>query len=153
VGLPNYKKGRKMTSNNDPLKAILVTESKRQDRARKLLTEILKPFVEISEKDGKLGLLPTAYELSSLNLILVFLCGRLAQELLGKLPEGKNKKILQKEIIQALPTLSSGTIKASLSRLRDAHLVINDEQGNFVDFTRLQKIKARLSDKKSVTNN
>jgi len=134
----------------DPLEAaVLVDQVKKQNRARELLADILQGRVEIDSKTGDLELLPETYKLSVTDIILVLLCGKLAQKLLAaKLKRGKseiNEKMSQKEIIGFLTTVGPGTIKASLHNLRNKNLIRNEEGKNFVSLPQLQKIKDRVS--------
>jgi len=133
----------------DPLEeAVLVDQATRQNRVRKLLADILKGRVEIDPK-GDLELLPETYELSVADIILILLCGKLAQKLLTtRLKKEKDKiseKMPQKDIIEFLMTNDPGTIKASLHNLRNKNLIRNEEGKNFVSPSQLQKIKDRLS--------
>lgn len=131
-------------NNKDPLENILVDETTKTDRAKQLLVSILQSRVEISEKSGKLEILPETYSLSTQNIVLVLLCGKLAQKLLGKLPSKENEMLSQQEIIQILSTIPQGSLKVALKRLRDAHYIGNKEKKNFVEFSQLQKIKEKL---------
>ena len=136
--------------NNDPLESILVDSKTKLSRTKELLATILKPFAEIDRESGELNILPESYDLTNEDLIIVFLCGRLAQNLLEKLPSGQDEKLSQKEIIKALQTIPSGSIKAGLKRLRDNHFIKNEEGRNFVEFQHLERISRRfpLSQKK-----
>jgi hypothetical protein len=139
--------------NNDPLKVILVDETTRQNRTREFLASILKGRVEIDSKTGTLELLPDVYDLSASDIILVLLCGKLAQKLLGESLDKKNSEINermgQKEITEFLISIEPGTIKSSLHNLRDReHLVKNEDGKNFVAIPQLEKIKDRLSKEK-----
>jgi len=133
----------------DPLEAaVLVDQATKQNRVRKLLADILRGRVEI-DSNGDLELLPETYKLSVADIILIFLCGKLAQKLLlEKLESGKteiSERISQKDIIEFLTTIDPGTIKASLHNLRNKNLIRKEEGKNFVSPPQLQKIKDRLS--------
>lgn len=132
------------TNNNDPLEAILVDGRAKTDRAKELLVSILKPFLEIDRESGELNILPRSYDLPTQEIILVLLCGRLAQKLLDKLPKDQDEKLAQKEVIKILPTVPVGSIKVGLKRLRDSHLIGSEGGKSFVGFQHLEKIKEKL---------
>lgn len=129
---------------DDPLTSLVVDEAIRMDRARQLLRDILRPFVEISRQSGDLSLLPKSYELPAQEQILVLLCGRLAQKYLEKVPKDEDEKLSQTEILHALPALPQGTVKACLKRLRDENFIMNTDKKNFVSPGHLSKIEKRL---------
>ncbi len=130
---------------DDPLTALIVDESTRIDRARQLLASILKPYVEISSQSGELSLLSAVFELPPQDQILVVMCGRLAQKLLNKLPDGQDEKISQTEVMNLLPAIPDGTIKSSLKKLREENLIMNEDRKNFISLGHLVKIQKRLS--------
>ena len=134
--------------NKTPLEDLVVDAAARAERSEQVLSEILKGFVEITQEDGSLYLLPMAFELSAQNIILILLCGRLAQKLLGKLPKTQDEKMTQNEIMENLPTISEGTVKASLSRLRGIPLIDKRDGKNFVSTQHLERIKRRIDDEK-----
>lgn len=142
--------------NQDPLEVILVDSAKKQDRAKELLASILKGYAEIDTKTGILELLPITYDLSVADMILILLCGRLAQKLLAtrldKNESDFDEKISQKEIFAFLTTSDPGTIKASLHNLRDKNLIKNEDGKNFVTVSHLSRIYQRLNQKSKVTN-
>jgi len=130
--------------NKNPLKDLVVSAASRVERSEQVLLEILKGLAEITEEDGSLHLLPATFELSHQNIILILLCGGLAQKLLGELPKNQDEKMTQNEIIKKLPTISDGTIKASLNRLRKNYLIDKKNGKNFVNPQHLEKIKRRI---------
>lgn len=141
-------------SDQDPLEVILVDSIKKQDRAKELLAKILKEHAEIDSKTGILELLPSTYNLSVADTILILLCGKLAQKLLAtklnKKESDFDEKASQKEISEVLATSDPGTIKASLHNLRDKNLIKNENGKNFVTLSHLPKILERLSLKPNV---
>jgi len=130
--------------NKNPLEELVVDAKSRVERSEQVLSEILKGFVEIAKEDKSLHLLPVAFELSAQNTILILLCGRLAQKLLGKLPKNQDEKMTQNELIKKLPTISEGTVKASLNRLRKISLIDKKNGKNFVSSQHLERIKRRI---------
>ncbi len=131
---------------DDPLTALIVDEATQFDRARAILASILKPYVEITAESGSLVLLSSLYELPVREQILVLLCGRLAQKLLGKLSEKEDEKLSQAEIMRFLPAVATGTIKSQLNFLRSENYVINDDRKNYVSLGLLAKIEKRLQE-------
>jgi len=136
--------------NKSPLEDLVVDTASRVERSEQVLKEILKEFVEITKEDGSLNLLPAAFDLSPQSTILILLCGRLAQKLLGKLPKNQDEKMTQDEIIKRLPTINEGTIKSSLNRLRrPKNRLIDKENGkNFVRLQQLERIKRKIDKEK-----
>lgn len=134
-------------NNSDPLESLLVDEIELESKTRRMLADILKPYASINKQTGKLNFGDTG-ELSHRHLILVLLCGRLAQKLLNKLPKEASEKLSQAEIIEDLKEkfgVSEGSVKSNLHRLRQDKLIGYINGKNYVDYQHLARIKKSLS--------
>ncbi len=125
-------------NNKSPLKKLLADKVARKEYTEQLLAAILAPFVEIDEEKGELYFKPNFYELSARQQVIILLCGRLAQKLLGF---GDTEGFTQAEIAGVLKHVPKGTIKSSLYGLRQAEYARAVEGINIIDERQLKKIK------------
>ena len=109
----------------DPLAALISSDAKAVDRAQ--LAELLGPFMVIDQNSKDFGFLPALREVDGNGTkIEILLAGAKARALYFNLPDG----LLPMEIIAA-GLMPEGSVKTSLKKLFDAHVVNKDKKGRY----------------------
>src|SRR5437660_9735235 len=111
---------------DDPLADLLV---KKEDLDRKLLAEVLTPYVKLDQDSGTVIPTPSFARLTNASKILVFLLGRKAAKSLNLLSEPEERT--PKEIA-TLTGINHDSVKPTLSTLYKARKVQKAGNSYFV---------------------
>jgi predicted transcriptional regulator len=95
----------------DPLSSLIV---KKQELDRKLLAEVLAPYVRLDQESGIIMQTPEFISLTNADKILVFLLARKAAKTLNLLSEPEN---LSPKAISTLTGINYDSVKPTLSAL------------------------------------
>lgn len=115
-----------MTNLKDPLLALVSSDSKATDRTK--LAELLLPHLVIDEETKEFGFLMGFNELKENGTkIEVLLAGAKARALIySTVPDG-----LSPSEIMATGIMAEGSVKSTLKRLFDNHLIKKDKEGRY----------------------
>jgi hypothetical protein len=114
-----------MAESKDPLAALISSDAKAADRTK--LAELLTPYLVIDEETKEFGLLGDFSELKDNGAkIEVLLAGAKARSLYFSLPDG-----LTPSEIMAAGIMAVGSVKSTLKRLFDNHLIKKDKEGRY----------------------
>jgi hypothetical protein len=115
-----------MDTQNDPLMALVSSDSKAADR--KKLADLVLPFLVIDHESKEFGFNSSFDELNGNELKLeLLLAGAKARSLLFSVPDG----LTPSEIIST-GVMPEGSVKSSLKRLFDARKIRRDSDGRYV---------------------
>ncbi|MDB5237293.1 MAG: hypothetical protein JWL88_395 [Parcubacteria group bacterium] len=115
-----------MADSKDPLLALVSSDSKAADRTK--LAELLTPHLVIDEETKEFGFLTGFNELKENGTkIEVLLAGAKARALIySTLPDG-----LSPSEVMATGIMAEGSVKSTLKRLFDNHLIKKDKEGRY----------------------
>jgi hypothetical protein len=123
---------------DDPLSGLLV---KKQDLDRKLLSEVLMPYIRLDQDSGAIVTTPAFAKLTNAAKILVFLLGRKAAKTLGLLTQPEEAS--PKEI-SMLTGINYDSVKPTLSSLYKKRLVQKAKEAYFVPDHAILTVRAQL---------
>jgi len=124
----------------DPLDAIVISSEVVEGENRKLLADLLKPYVRIDPDTGSIHFIKYPPPLSAKQHILVYLLAKLA--LSSKKPE--YSPAAQPKEIEEATRLPGGTVRPKLRQLLEEHVISQGEEGYYVEPVNLVPCRALL---------
>lgn len=127
---------------DDPLAALISSDAKATDR--KMLAELLGPYMVIDRDSKEFSFHPALHEVSANDTkVEILLAGAKARALYFGLPDG----LPPGEVI-ASGLMPEGSVKTSLKRLFDSHKIKKDKEGRyFLPAHRIPELIKRLGGK------
>jgi hypothetical protein len=135
-----------MTTNNDPLAALISRDAKATDR--KKLAELLGPYMVIDQDSKEFSFHSGLHDIDDNETkIEILLAGAKARALYFNLPDG----LLPGEVIAA-GLMPEGSVKTSLKRLFDKHKIKKDkEKRYFLPAHRIAELIKKLNSQQART--